>query len=163
MADQLQAWLCIERHSDGQGGPGIPGVSNIPGGPAHCFFAGTGDHLPDCGYRLLVDREAIYEGGMMTETPLPSRIQAAMFVDPKNLGLMDPMLLNGSLMQDLCLPALRGIASGRLVDREAIDRERIEEILNELCRDWGESLEGAGYDFGRAIDALVAAIGKSDA
>ena len=49
-------------------------------------------------------------------------------------------------------------ASGRLVDREAIDRERIEDILNELCRDWGESLKGAVYDFGRAIDAIAEAI-----
>ena len=57
----------------------------------------------------------------MTDRVLPSREEAAMFVDPKNLALMDPALLRGSLVQDYLLPPLRAIASGRLVDREAID------------------------------------------
>lgn len=55
------------------------------------------------------------------------------------------------------------ISEGRLVHWEAIDRERIEEILNELCRDWSHSFElGSGYDFGRAIDAIAEAIGGTD-
>jgi hypothetical protein len=42
-----------------------------------------------------------------------------------------------------------------------IDRVRIEEILGELCRDWYWLLvsEGTPYDFGRAIDAIVTALG----
>jgi hypothetical protein len=59
---------------------------------------------------------------------------------------------------------LHAYASGRLVDREAIDRERIEEILNELCRDWYDMVirEGKTFDFGRAIDAIAAALGGPD-
>ena len=54
-------------------------------------------------------------------------------------------------------------ASGRLVDRKAIDYERIEEILLELCGDWYDMVirEGKTYDFGAAIRALVAAIGEA--
>ncbi len=56
--------------------------------------------------------------------------------------------------------ALDAIASDRLVDREAIDRERIEEILDELCRDWYDMVirEGKTFDFGAAIRALDAAL-----
>ncbi len=91
----------------------------------------------------------------MTETPpLPSREGVAIDLALAEVDLSDAPL------RDILTIAAEWV-SGRLVDREAIDRERIEEILNELCRDWGESLEGAGYDFGRAIDAIVAAIGEA--
>lgn len=37
-------WLCIENHpTDGLR------ISNLPGGPTHCYFTGT-THLADCGY-----------------------------------------------------------------------------------------------------------------
>ena len=92
---------------------------------------------------------------MNSSTPLPSQEAA------KHLGRMvlQGIDLNPDGQRDVSL-LLEAIASGRLVDWEAIDRERIEEILNELCRDWGESLEGAGYDFGRAIDAIAEAVRK---
>ena len=48
-----------------------------------------------------------------------------------------------------------------LVDREAIDWKRIEEILDELCRDWYDMVirEGKSYDFGATVRALDAALG----
>ena len=54
------------------------------------------------------------------------------------------------------------IVTGHLVDREAIDYERIEEILDELCRDWYAMVirEGKTFDFGAAIRALDAALGE---
>ncbi len=67
---------------------------------------------------------------------LPSREQAAMFVDPKNLALMDPAILHGSLVQDYLLPPLRAIASGRLVDREAMIEERVHVLDPDLDIDY---------------------------
>lgn len=56
--------------------------------------------------------------------------------------------------------------SGRLVDRETIDHERIEEILVEFAKDWYDMVirEGGGrvYDFGAVIRALKEAIGDGD-
>lgn len=51
--------------------------------------------------------------------------------------------------------------SGRLIDREVIDYDRVEEILDELCRDWYDMVirEGKTFDFGAAIRAIVAALG----
>ena len=48
----LQAWLCIERYTSGK--VRELRISNLPGGPAHCYFTGVTGHLPDCGERLLV-------------------------------------------------------------------------------------------------------------
>ena len=47
--------------------------------------------------------------------------------------------------------------------REAIDWKRIEEILDELCRDWYDMVirEGKTFDFGAAIRALDTAIGDT--
>lgn len=55
MTDQI--WLCIERHSDGEGGPGTPAISNMPGGPGHCYFTSRVHHLEACGYRWLFSTE----------------------------------------------------------------------------------------------------------
>ena len=43
-------WLCIENNR-------IVGrrITNMPGGPNHCYFTGKETHLPDCGGRLLID------------------------------------------------------------------------------------------------------------
>ena len=59
---------------------------------------------------------------------------------------------------------IAAVLSGRLVDREAIDRARIEEILRELCKDWYDMVirEGKTFDFGAAMRALDAALGRSD-
>ncbi len=86
---------------------------------------------------------------MASSTPLPSRKQL-LSITP---GHLDEM-------HEWHRAVVLAVIDGRYVDRKAIDRDRIEEILNELCRDWGESLvlEGAGYDFGRAIDAIAEAI-----
>ena len=45
---------------------------------------------------------------------------------------------------------------------EDIDHERVEEILDELCRDWYDMVirEGKTFDFGAAIRALDAAYGE---
>ena len=45
-----------------------------------------------------------------------------------------------------------------------IDHEWIEEILDELCRDWYDMVirEGKTFDFGAAIRALDAALGVAD-
>ncbi len=85
---------------------------------------------------------------MADRVPLPSR-ESFTDADVKSL------YQNGYFDEEKIVIAYMG---GRLVDREDIDRERIEEILNELCRDRGDSLEGAGYDFGRAIDAIAEAV-----
>ena len=73
--DTDRVWLCIERHSDGEGGPGVPAITNMPGGPAHCYFTGIGpgggqrDHLPDCGYRWLFATETeIHNAAMAIHT-----------------------------------------------------------------------------------------------
>lgn len=51
-----RAWLCVEPTGDYTSPDGtIPRVSNLPGGPAHCFFTGEADHLPGCGEKILVD------------------------------------------------------------------------------------------------------------
>jgi len=47
-ADGEALWLCIDDH-----GPEGLKVSNLPGGPLHCFFTG-GAHYPLCGLRKLV-------------------------------------------------------------------------------------------------------------
>ncbi len=89
----------------------------------------------------------------MPETPLPSR-EAFTDADVKSL------YQNGYWDEEKIVGAYMG---GRLVDREAIDRKRIEEILDELCRDWAVfDITGTGYDFGRAIDAIVAALGGNN-
>ena len=41
-----EVWVCVEA-----GEP--PGISNLPGGPDHCFFTGK-KHLSDCGWVSLV-------------------------------------------------------------------------------------------------------------
>ena len=45
-ADESKCWwLCVEDT------PNTPRVSNLPGGPLHCFFRGGKKHLPDCGWQ----------------------------------------------------------------------------------------------------------------
>lgn len=85
---------------------------------------------------------------------LPSREQVAEAVTFAHITDAD-----GDLLQDIA----NAYVEGRLVDREAIDQERIEEILDELCRDWYDMVirEGKTYDFGAAIRALAAAIGDT--
>ncbi len=51
--DGLRAWLCIERLTNGEIRDSR--ISNLPGGPGHCFFTGVSGHLPDCGERLLIN------------------------------------------------------------------------------------------------------------
>ena len=41
-----EVWVCVEA-----GQP--PGISNLPGGPKHCYFTGK-KHLADCGWVFLV-------------------------------------------------------------------------------------------------------------
>ena len=45
---QYAPWLCIENHP-------IDGlrISNLPGGPKHCYFTSDATHLTDCGYMHL--------------------------------------------------------------------------------------------------------------
>lgn len=48
-----KVWLCIERDSQGTA------ISNLPGGPNHCYFTGRyhkgkARHLADCGERILL-------------------------------------------------------------------------------------------------------------
>ncbi len=44
----MKVWLCIEPSMDG------PRISNLPGGPNHCYITGRPKHRPDCGWKLLV-------------------------------------------------------------------------------------------------------------
>ena len=87
----------------------------------------------------------------MAERVLPSREAATLAIE-------------GFRERNEWTPILVEIAeffvSGRLVDREAIDHERVEEILDELCRDWYDMVirEGKVFDFGAAIRALDAAL-----
>ena len=59
---------------------------------------------------------------------------------------------------------LDAAGSGRLVDRETINYDMIEEILEGTSRDWYEMVirEGKTFDFDAAIRALAAAIGDTD-
>lgn len=53
--DIQQMWLCIERTGDYLTPDGTDHrVSNLPGGPGHCFFTGKRKHLPGCGEKILV-------------------------------------------------------------------------------------------------------------
>ena len=78
-----------------------------------------------------------------------------MFVDPKNLKLMDPALLHGSLVQDYLLPLLRAWASGRLVDSEACQRDTCLHPIDHHSRSKGRCLHDCGCN-------VVSAIGGSD-
>jgi hypothetical protein len=42
---EIAPWLCIQNHP-------IDGlrISNLPGGPKHCYFTSGATHLIDCGY-----------------------------------------------------------------------------------------------------------------
>ena len=49
------SWLCIEPTGPNRKGEISMRISNLPGGPAHCFFTGKAKHLPGCGEKILVD------------------------------------------------------------------------------------------------------------
>ena len=88
----------------------------------------------------------------MSELPSPEMVTGEFYEDLP------------TYLQNVLLPLALAWRSGRLVDREAIDYERIEEILLELCEDWYDMVirEGKMFDFGAAIRALAAALGGTD-
>lgn len=46
-----KSWLCVETvWDDTKQAVASHRISNIPGGRAHCYFTGTRNHLPRCGY-----------------------------------------------------------------------------------------------------------------
>jgi hypothetical protein len=58
--DEPETWLCVERTGGtftirAAAGEEVR-ISNLPGGPSHCFFNGTAGHNPECGEKILVDR-----------------------------------------------------------------------------------------------------------
>ncbi len=85
----------------------------------------------------------------MAERVLPSRLEARMMVDPRNLKLLDPGLRYGSLMSEMCLPVLEAYASGRLVDREAIE-QRIRSAMTLEVDEWADAIVNAALFEGEA-------------
>jgi len=47
-----------------------------------------------------------------------------MFVDPKNLSIMDQRLRHGSMMSELCLPVVEAWGNDDLIEKSQMTRER---------------------------------------
>lgn len=64
----MRVWLCIEKRNDG------PAISNLPGGPDHCFFNGYDrDHLPDCGWKRVVTKLGVSVDALVIEKDADGR------------------------------------------------------------------------------------------